>query len=293
MTRRYLLLVIVLAVVLAACEDAPAEPLVNDENAPVLVGDARSLPKQLVTVELSPTPDAAAAARTPQATTPPPPTDEPLPLDPTRTPTPFVGVFVGTAVEGTPGSAAVVPGSPNLGTGGLSGGVGSGVGTTPVAAPGNCPFAVADTFAPTYTTNESITAQLGCPQDAGTTVSLVHQPFERGSMYWRDTRQIYALQPNNVLQIVPDTWQESIPASDPAFSPPSPNLFQPVRGFGFVWRSNEGLRNALGWATQPESFVSGFWQNFENGVIFQRQDNGNVFVLVGPPGGNGTFYGPF
>lgn len=289
-------IIALLMLMLVACEEGTTDPLVNDDNGPVLVEGRNSLPKQLITVVLTPTTDASGVAPTPQATTPPPPTEVPLPLDPTRTPTPYVGVFVGTAVDGTPGSAAVAPNSPDLGTGGLSGGVEGSVpssGLPTSVAPGNCPFAVANVFAAAYAANESIVAQLGCPQDAGSNLNLVYQSFERGTMFWRDTRQIYALQPSNALQVVPDSWQESLPASDPAFSPPSENLLQPVRGFGFAWRNDEGMRNALGWATQPEAFVSGFWQNFENGVIFQRLDNGSIYILIGATGGSGTYYGPF
>lgn len=277
---------------LAACEDSTADPLVNNDNAPVLIGEA-SFPKQLVTVELTPTPDELSRAQTPVATTPAPPTEDPLPLDPTITPTPFVGVFVGTAVDGTPGSAAVIPSSPNLGTGGLGGVSGSGTIGTPQGATGNCPQPIADVFTAAYTANEAITTQLGCPLDVGSTINLVYQSFERGTMYWRDTRQIYALQSGNVLQVVPDVWQESLPASDPGLVPPSPNLQQPVRGFGYAWRNNSGIRDALGWATQSETFVSGYWQNFDNGVMFQRLDNNNIFVLVGTTGGRGTYFGPY
>jgi len=48
-----------------------------------------------------------------------------------------------------------------------------------------------------------------------------------------------------------DVWTDAEPESDPAMVPPA-GLFQPVRGFGKIWRENPSVRDRLGWATAPE-----------------------------------------
>ena len=68
-----------------------------------------------------------------------------------------------------------------------------------------------------------------------------------------------------------------MPADEPAYAPPS-GLIQPVRGFGLVWRSNAGNRDALGWGTQGETQYDGFWQDFERGGMLLGP-NGLVYAL--------------
>jgi hypothetical protein len=48
-----------------------------------------------------------------------------------------------------------------------------------------------------------------------------------------------------------DVWDESKPESDPGIVPPV-GLYQPVRGFGLVWREEPGVRDRLGWAVDRE-----------------------------------------
>jgi hypothetical protein len=42
------------------------------------------------------------------------------------------------------------------------------------------------------------------------------------------------------------------PESDPSIEPP-PGRYQPIRGFGMVWREQPGVRDRLGWAVEPET----------------------------------------
>lgn len=279
----WLLLFSILTV--AACTTT-GDNTAPDPNGAILVGD-NAISKRLVTVVLTPTPPEGVAERTPVPTFELP-TDFPIDDDPTFTPTAIIGVFVGTAVNGTPESVAIVP----IDGGGISvsnAGVSVPIdGTTVAGAAGNCPFAVSDTFREVYTRNSAALQTLGCPTEAGQTINLVYQSFERGKMFWRNTLQIYVLQPNASLLIVADGWQEGMPASDDAYVPPSGNLFQPVRGFGFVWRNNESIRNNIGWATQGESPIPSFWQSFENGALFIG-DGGAVYAIVGS---TSTYLGP-
>jgi hypothetical protein len=55
--------------------------------------------------------------------------------------------------------------------------------------------------------------------------------------------------------IFPDTFDEEVdPESDPALEPDDPDLIQPIRGFGKVWREqlSNRQRRALGYATAGE-----------------------------------------
>ncbi len=49
-----------------------------------------------------------------------------------------------------------------------------------------------------------------------------------------------------------DEFSEGDPESDPAIVPPT-GLYQPIRGFGLVWRTYPEVRDGLGWATAPEA----------------------------------------
>lgn len=272
-------------VLVGGCEDQSGVPVNESTNSALLVNNGTPA-KILITVELSPSPEGGVE---PEATASPSPTDFPEPVDPTDTPTPYVGSFIGASVDGTPNSAAISPINGSSASVGISvPGGGSGF---PTAVAGNCSVTVAAAFTSAYAANQSALQQLGCPVDGGVNTNLVFQPFERGKMFWRDTRQIYVLQPNNNLLVLTDTWQEGQqPESDPAFAPPSGNLQQPIRGFGYVWRNNEGIRSAIGYATQSESVLPGFWQTFSNGAMFVG-DNGSIYALVLNDTGNGVYYG--
>src|SRR5690606_18385127 len=80
---------------------------IADNNAPILSG-VGDMPKALITVQFSPTPDPANFTPTAFATEALP-TETPEPAEPTITPTPYVGVFVGTQVNGTPISNNSIP----------------------------------------------------------------------------------------------------------------------------------------------------------------------------------------
>ncbi len=256
---------------LAACGQTTSP---QNPDPPILT-NFDALPKQLATVVFTPTPTPVLIGGTviPVAQ----PSATPAPPTPTLTLTPYVGVFLGepTSESGEPASTlapyVVAP---------IAGGVPIGVAPGPSTGNG-CTIPVASTFANAYA---AVQERLGCPISAGVTVSpMAAQPFERGWMYWRgDTRQIYALAANGQYWQLADTWNEGMPADDPAYSPP-PGLVQPVRGFGLVWRSNPPLRDALGWGTAPESPASGFWQSFERGEMLLGSD-GHVYALFSAEG---------
>jgi hypothetical protein len=79
----------------------------------------------------------------------------------------------------------------------------------------------------------------------------------------------------------PDEFKDGQPESDPAIVPPQ-GLLQPVRGFGLVWRTQERVRNRLGWATAGELPFDGMLQGdatVEHGVMYIRAKDGNIFEL--------------
>jgi hypothetical protein len=98
----------------------------------------------------------------------------------------------------------------------------------------------------------------GCPS-AAQFGPAAQQSFENGFMIWfgpSDTifvmyneGQLGAQRPFDTFE---DTFEEGDPESDPDIVPPD-GLYQPVRGFGLIWRSNPVIREQLGWATAPEA----------------------------------------
>src|SRR5262249_262044 len=108
----------------------------------------------------------------------------------------------------------------------------------------NCPFQTM------LTTNCPLT------QD---TVSAPYHPFEHGSMIWNgNTRQIYVLYEDGSWQVYDDTWTASDPDPNPGQPVPDGKVL-PVRGFGKVWTTINGL-DILGWATGPESSYQAQWE---------------------------------
>ena len=95
-----------------------------------------------------------------------------------------------------------------------------------------------------------------CPAEAAVVSAGAEQRFENGIMLWVGGEdRIYVLfddgaSPN--WTAFPDEWDSGEPDRDPNLNPP-PGLFQPVRGFGLVWREGQGVRERIGWATAEES----------------------------------------
>ena len=81
-----------------------------------------------------------------------------------------------------------------------------------------------------------------------------------------------------------DTWSEDLPESDPDIVAPE-GLFQPIRGFGKVWRENLEVRERLGWALGVElafelELQDQLIETEEVPIIFMRTFNGQVFALT-------------
>lgn len=126
--------------------------------------------------------------------------------------------------------------------------------TVTTAAPASTP--TVDPF-PTPTVNQVIVAE---------------QVFENGRMFYlQPTQEIWVMvntgdATTGTYSRFPDTWREGMPESDPDIEPPE-GMYQPLRGFGKLWRENEEVRDALGWALDPEHGRVATYQYFPGGEV--------------------------
>jgi len=107
-----------------------------------------------------------------------------------------------------------------------------------------------------------------CALYPATRTDAAEQRFERGRMIWMKGLQlgdealdgvIFVLYDNGWFERFDDTWTEDQPEGDPFIVPP-PDLQQPIRGFGKLWRENDAVRDRLGWAVEAEWGFPGAWQ---------------------------------
>ena len=146
---------------------------------------------------------------------------------------------------------------------------------TPTPTP--CDLPPAGPFATAYA-DQDIAARLVCPVAEATATDAATQPFERGWMFWRaNLRTIDVLHTGGGWVRYDDTWDDSQPAEDPSLAPDG--LWQPVRGFGKVWREQLGGDEAgIGWALEPERGYKMLMQPFGGGEMFLGPE-GAIFVL--------------
>jgi hypothetical protein len=106
-------------------------------------------------------------------------------------------------------------------------------------------------------------------------VSILLRTYHRFYPYWGN------LPPNGTRVFEGDTLQ---PDRDPDLTPP-PGRYQPMRGFGKLWRGNTSVRERIGWATAPEQGFEGTWQQlrteFLGGEVFLRTIDGQVVLFSG------------
>ncbi|MFN2221772.1 MAG: hypothetical protein ACK2UH_04425 [Candidatus Promineifilaceae bacterium] len=125
-----------------------------------------------------------------------------------------------------------------------------------------------------------------CPAARPTISAAAEQPFENGVMIWLEaTDSITVFRDDGRWQRYEDTWTEGEPESDPDIVSPE-GRFQPIRGFGKLWRQRPEVREALGWALGVEL---GFESTFQDQAptpdrppqTYLRTYNGQVFALIG------------
>ncbi|MCA0458940.1 MAG: hypothetical protein LCI00_33635 [Chloroflexi bacterium] len=130
-----------------------------------------------------------------------------------------------------------------------------------------------------------------CPAGPAEATTIIEEPFERGRMIYVQTRnRVYVLFNDGRTPAWLSFENRYNPAvdkeSEESFVPP-PNLFQPVRALGFVWRGNDVVRNRLGLGTAAETQYEGFVQVVQNGEqedLYINSADGSILQLV--PGGD-------
>jgi hypothetical protein len=150
-------------------------------------------------------------------------------------------------------------------------------------------------FGRVWAEHRNVQQALLCPQqyppfDKEMTIQTAWQPFEHGEMVWisRTTyiqeRLIYAFFDDGTYQQFEDTWREGQPVS--ANLTPPAGRYEPVRGFGKVWREGTGarVRERLGWATAPEKGAPGAYQQFQRGEMYWTGAVNMIYVLFGTSG---------
>jgi hypothetical protein len=125
-----------------------------------------------------------------------------------------------------------------------------------------------------------------CPASAVLVSDGAEQRFEHGTMIWiRERDQIYVLFDDDQSpkwRAYADNWNDGDPVSDPGLTP-SPGLYQPVRGFGLIWRTEPGVRDRLGWGVDPEDAFTTALQSTSRAKyndLFIRAADGNVWKLL-------------
>ncbi len=128
-----------------------------------------------------------------------------------------------------------------------------------------------------------------CPSGPPVFTDGAEQHFEHGLMLWNRAEDwIYVLYDDGLqpaYQIFLDEWNEGEPEFDPSIVPPA-GLYQPVRGFGLVWREQPGVRERLGWAVDREQGYQTAIQRtsrYKYNVVYIKALDGGVWEL-GPEG---------
>jgi predicted nucleic acid-binding Zn ribbon protein len=194
----------------------------------------------------SPTAEEVAAAAPTLTVTPSTPTPSPLP---TATPT----------FPATPSPVPTLPPTP-----------------TPLPSPTatpSCQLAADPQLASAWDRGE-----LGCPTAQSGITWAAWQPFQGGYMFWRNdidgTYVMYFDDRNDrstgSWDQNPEEWRWDLSDPDGVGMAPPAGLYEPKRGFGWVWRTHlGGPDSSLGWAEDEEKGFCATIQPFDNGLILQ------------------------
>ena len=233
----------------------------------------------------------------PPTATPAPPTDTPAPPPPTPTPLtlptiqPLVTVVPQVTLlpmaTATPTLAPMLTVIPQLTV------VVPMVTPIPTLPPAAriCDPPPATSFQAILNNHPALAADLGCPTSQhpqitpeAWQVQSAYEPFQHGAMLWSnkigwyDQPVIYVMFSNGSYQRFDDTFNASVDPESGGETPPS-GLYEPIRGFGKVWRNNPSVRNALGWATAPEAGGPGRFQIMEGGEMIWSGATNHTYVF--------------
>ena len=137
-----------------------------------------------------------------------------------------------------------------------------------------------------------------CPDSSPAPTAAAEEAFQNGRMIWLKEMRlgqttiasaIVVLYADGTWIRFADTWNESLPSSDPSIVAPS-GMYQPVRGFGKVWRENANVRATLGWATAQEKSFDSVWQTQKRESLPSagnlKLTSGQVIELLGDASGS-------
>jgi hypothetical protein len=151
----------------------------------------------------------------------------------------------------------------------------------------------------TYFFEPAPTGWASCPYRPPGFSWAAEQAFENGRMIWlqeipgESTRSgaaegplIYVLYEDGRFpqwQRFEDTWVTGQPESASSIAPPT-GLYQPIRGFGKLWRNNMEVRERLGWALEQERGFDGAYQiawepTYESDGAYLRAADGRAIAL--------------
>lgn len=128
--------------------------------------------------------------------------------------------------------------------------------------------------------------ELGCPvQPKPVGGWFAEQPFENGFMFWSQILDVFVvvigdkegtwhlIKKEELKNVTPDV------ACQPDTKPASPDLVQPISGFGAIWCERKDIQRAIGWGLTKEYGVeNNLLQQFERGSLLRASDGG-VYVL--------------
>ena len=128
-------------------------------------------------------------------------------------------------------------------------------------------------------------AELGQPLGAMQQIATCARKFQNGGMLWRsgDKRSaiVPLIGPTSRFYLADDTWDQH--SAPPCPQPTAPGLYLPDKGLGWSWCQNEGVRQELGYATEPQELCDGAqfgrMQDFQNGRLVWIQKWNKVIYL--------------
>lgn len=261
---------ILLALCLGACQTAPSAT--PDPFAGVVEA------KLLATVGLTATPGEAERQATAAAVAQQP---DIIRSTPVPSPTPYIGVFlgeIGDSVAPQPAldSAIFITAAPL---------------TAATVTAESCVNVPDVRFGTAWQAEPAITSALGCAGEPAVSFDGTTQIFENGFMVFIPGGEIWAIAPEVPSGRYWYTAETPPPPPEDIIAPEG--LRVPTLGFGAVWASLPGLRQALGFARTDESAASIVVQRFIGGTLMFDASAGQTFALLGNNQTQGAVYGPY
>ena len=114
----------------------------------------------------------------------------------------------------------------------------------------------------------------GCVTGAASVKWISLQAFQEGHMLWQSGQDsIYVFVDDGAWTEFSDDWDEQDLTGDRG-DPPD-GMQTPVRGFGYLWETDDDVYDDLGWASDEEKGMCASVQVFENGTILTEEPGGD------------------